>query len=127
MIVPGGGFSPEIDRWIKANAAFFLPVRVLSALFRRLMTEKLAAAHAAGQLQFFGAHAPLANAPAFAAFLAPLKKRTKKWIVYTKPPFGGPKAVLAYLSRYTHRVHAKHGSAMTRSPTAGLSKPTPPA
>jgi hypothetical protein len=104
MIVPGGGLSPEGDRWIMAEPKFFLPVRVLSALFRRLMTERLAAAHAAGRLQFFGVHVPLANPAAFAAFLAPLRKRTKKWFVYTKPPFGGPKAVLAYLSRYTHRV-----------------------
>jgi hypothetical protein len=77
-------------------------VRVLSKLFRRLMLTKLAAAHAAGQLQFFGAHAHLADGKAFAAFLAPLRK--KRWFVYSKCPFAGPKAVLAYLSRYTHRV-----------------------
>ncbi|MCC2665403.1 MAG: transposase, partial [Geminicoccaceae bacterium] len=80
----------------------FLPVRVLSKLFRRLMLEKLAAAHAAGKLQFFGDHADLADADAFAAFLAPL--RTTRWFVYAKRPFAGPQAVLAYLSRYTHRV-----------------------
>jgi hypothetical protein len=77
-------------------------VKVLSRLFRRLLLEKLAAAHKAGQLQFFGQHAHLANRKAFAAYLAPLRKR--KWYVYSKPPFGGPKAVLAYLARYTHRV-----------------------
>jgi hypothetical protein len=77
-------------------------VRVLSKLFRRLMLEKLIAAHAAGKLQFFGKHAHLAERKAFAAYLAPLRRR--KWYVNTKPPFGGPEAVLAYLSRYTHRV-----------------------
>src|SRR5246127_2511259 len=81
---------------------FLLPVRVLSKLFRRLMLTKLAAAHAAGQLQFFGVHAHLTDAKAFAAFLAPLRR--KRWFVYSKRPFAGPKAVLAYLSRYTHRV-----------------------
>ena len=87
---------------IAAEPRFFLPVRVLSKLFRRLMLEKLAAADAAGQLQFFGVHAHLAGAEAFAAFLAPLRKT--RWFVYAKRPFAGPKAVLAYLSRYTHRV-----------------------
>jgi hypothetical protein len=102
MIVPGGGLSPDGSRWISCKPNFLLPVRVLSKLFRRLMLEKLAAAHEAGQLQFFGSHAHLADAEAFAAFLAPL--RTKRWFVYAKRPFAGPKAVLAYLSRYTHRV-----------------------
>jgi hypothetical protein len=77
-------------------------VRVLSKLFRRLMLTKLAAAHAAGKLRFFGAHAHLTAAKAFAAFLAPLRKT--RWFVYAKRPFAGPKTVLAYLSRYTHRV-----------------------
>ncbi len=81
---------------------FFLPVLVLSRLFRRLMLEKLAAAHKAGKLTFFGEHAHLADAKAFAAFLAPLKRT--RWFVYSKRPFAGPKAVLAYLARYTHRV-----------------------
>lgn len=102
MIVPGGGLSPEGDRWIATKPSFFLPVFVLSRLFRRLMLEKLAAAHAAGKLQFFGVHAPLADAVRFAHFLAPLKK--KRWFIYAKEPFAGPKQVLAYLSRYTHRV-----------------------
>ena len=102
MIVPGGGLSFDRSRWIAAKPRFFLPVRVLSKLFRRLMLEKLAAAHAAGQLQFFSVHAHLAGAEAFAAFLAPLRKT--RWFVYAKRPFAGPKAVLAYLSRYTHRV-----------------------
>jgi hypothetical protein len=102
MIVPGGGLSPDGTSWIAAKPSFFLPVLVLSKLFRRLMLEKLAAAHAAGQLSFFGAHTHLAGTKAFAAFLAPLWKT--KWFVYAKRPFAGPKAVLAYLSRYTHRV-----------------------
>jgi hypothetical protein len=77
-----------------------LPVRVLSRLFRRLVLEKLTAAH--NQLQFFGDHAPLADAQDFATYLAPLRRT--EWVVYAKRPFGGPEAVLAYLSRYTHRV-----------------------
>jgi len=102
IIVPGGGISPDGERWIACRPGFFLPVRVLSKLFRRRMLERLAAAHAAGQLAFFGAHVALADSRAFAAFLAPLKKT--KWFVYSKRPFAGPAAVLAYLSRYTHRV-----------------------
>jgi hypothetical protein len=102
MIVPGGGLSPDGTSWIAAKPSFFLPVLVLSKLFHRLMLEKLAAAHAVGKLTFFGAHAHLAGAQAFAAFLAPLWKT--KWFVYAKRPFAGPKAVLAYLARYTHRV-----------------------
>jgi len=102
MIVPGGGIALDRSRWIAKRPRFFLPVRVLSKLFRRLMLESLAAAHAAGKLEFFGAHAPLANAKAFAAMLARLRR--KRWFVYAKRPFAGPRAVLAYLSRYTHRV-----------------------
>ena len=90
------------SRWITKRPDFLLPVRVLSKLFRRLMIEKLVAAHAAGQLTFHGAHAALANTKAFAAYLAPLKRT--RWYLYTKRPLAGPKAVLAYLSRYTHRV-----------------------
>ena len=102
MIVPGGGLARDGGRWISCKPNFLLPVRVLSKLFRRLMLTKLAAAHEAGQLRFFGTHAHLVDAKAFAAFLAPL--RNKRWFVYAKRPFAGPKAVLAYLSRYTHRV-----------------------
>jgi hypothetical protein len=102
MIVPGGGISRDRSRWIAKRPDFFLPVRVLSKLFRRLMIERLVAAHAAGQLTFHGAHAALVNAKAFAAYLAPLNRT--RWFVYAKRPFAGPKAVLAYLSRYTHRV-----------------------
>jgi hypothetical protein len=101
-IVPGGGLSLDGERWIACRPGFFLPVRVLSRLFRRLFLEQLAAAQAAGRLHFFGAHAPLADPHAFAAYLAPLRKI--EWVVYAKRPFAGPQAVLAYLSRYTHRV-----------------------
>src|SRR3981189_3061361 len=102
MVVPGGGLSIDDSRWISCKPNFLLPVRVLSKLLRRLMLEKLLAAHRAGRLKFHGSHADLADAETFAAFLAPLSK--KRWFVYAKRPFAGPKAVLAYLSRYTHRV-----------------------
>src|SRR5438552_6763 len=102
MIVPGGGLAMDGSRWISCKPNFFLPVLVLSKLFRRSMLEKLLAAHQAGRLQFFGSLAYLADAKAFRAFLAPLRKT--RWFVYAKRPFAGPKAVLAYLSRYTHRV-----------------------
>jgi hypothetical protein len=102
MIVPGGGISLDGTKWVSCRPGFFLPVRVLSRLFRRLFLDKLVAAHQAGQLQFFGRHAPLTDARAFAAYLAPL--RNVEWVVYAKRPFGGPEAVLAYLARYTHRV-----------------------
>lgn len=102
MIVPGGGLSPDGTRWIAASAKLLLPVKVLSALFRRRMIEALLAAHKAGKLAFFNDLAPLVDAIAFADHLAPLK--AKKWHVYAKPPFGRPKAVLAYLARNTHRV-----------------------
>ncbi|HZD63624.1 MAG TPA: IS91 family transposase [Xanthobacteraceae bacterium] len=102
MIVPGGGISLEGQRWIACRPTFFLPVRVLSRLFRRFLLKMLTMAHKAGRLAFFGNHAALADKRAFAAFLAPLRKA--EWVVYAKRPFGGPQAVLAYLSRYTHRV-----------------------
>jgi hypothetical protein len=102
MIVPGGGISLDGSRWISRRPDFFLPVRVLSALFRRLMLQKLAAAHAAGRLTFHGGQAGLIEQRAFMRHLGPLRR--KRWFVYSKPPFAGPKAVLAYLARYTHRV-----------------------
>ncbi len=102
MIVPGGGLSPDDSRWIPCRRGFFLPVRVLSRLFRRLFLEGLAALHKAGELQFFADLKQLEGAGAFSAYLTPLRKT--EWVVYAKPPFGGPEAVLAYLSRYTHRV-----------------------
>ena len=102
MIVPGGGISLDGRRWVSCRPGFFLPVRVLSRLFRRRFLQKLLAVHEAGRLKFFGEHAPLAERRAFAAYLRPL--REIEWVVYSKRPFGGPQAVLAYLSRYTHRV-----------------------
>jgi hypothetical protein len=102
MIVPGGGIALDGNKWVSCRPGFFLPVRVLSRLFRRLFLDKLVAAHQAGQLQFFGKHTPLIDAQAFATYLAPL--RNVEWVVYSKHPFGGPEAVLAYLARYTHRV-----------------------
>jgi len=107
IIVPGGGISLDGKRWVSCRPGFFLPVRVLSRRFRRLFLEKLMAAHEIGALTFFGTHAPLAARKAFAAFLAPLRKI--EWVVYSKRPFGGPQAVLAYLSRYTHRVAISNG------------------
>ena len=102
VIVPGGGLSPDGSRWIACKPGFFLPVRVLSRLFRRLFLEGLAALHEAGRLAFFGDLAPLADERAFDAALAPLRR--SEWVVYAKRPFAGPQAVLAYLARYTHRV-----------------------
>ena len=102
MIVPGGGISLNGQRWISSRPAFLLPVRVLGKLFRRLFLARLLELHTGGKLQFFGAHAGLTDRRAFNRHLAPARK--KSWIVYAKPPFSGPEAVLAYLSRYTHRV-----------------------
>jgi hypothetical protein len=101
-IVPGGGLSPNGENWISCRPGFFLPVRVLSRLFRRRFLEELGRVHAQGRLQFFGEHAGLADARAFVRWLAPLRKC--EWVVYAKRPFAGPEAVLTYLSRYTHRV-----------------------
>lgn len=102
MIVPGGGISPDGQSWVSCRPGFFLPVRVLSRLFRRLFLGRLASLHQAGRLSFFGNDAQLAGAQSFAALLAASRKT--EWVVYAKRPFGGPQAVLAYLSRYTHRV-----------------------
>jgi predicted RNA-binding Zn-ribbon protein involved in translation (DUF1610 family) len=101
-IVPGGGLSLDGERWVACKPGFFLPVRVLSRLFRRRFLEALETVHRAGQLQFFGEDAHLAEATAFADWLLPLRRC--EWVVYAKRPFAGPAAVLAYLSRYTHRV-----------------------
>jgi hypothetical protein len=102
MIVPGGGLSLDGSRWIACRPNYLLPVEVLSALFRRLMLSSLRKAHRAGKLHFFGDHAHLADRRQFAAFLRPWRKAD--WVAYAKEPFGGPKQVLRYLSRYTHRV-----------------------
>jgi hypothetical protein len=101
-IVPGGGISPDGKTWVACRPGFFLPVRVLSRLFRRRFLEELQQLHRAGKLQFFGEHVALADAQAFKHWLAPMRKC--EWVVYAKRPFAGPSAVLAYLSRYTHRV-----------------------
>jgi putative transposase/transposase-like zinc-binding protein len=101
-IVAGGGLAPDGARWVACKPGFFLPVRVLSRLFRRRFLEALTAAHHGGRLQFFGENAGLSDPCAFAQWLAPL--RTCEWVVFAKRPFAGPAAVLAYLSRYTHRV-----------------------
>ena len=101
-IVPGGGLAPDGKTWVACRPGFFLPVRVLSRLFRRRFLEELQRLHDGGKLRFFGEHAALAEAAAFKAWLAPLRRC--EWVVYAKRPFAGPQAVLAYLSRYTHRV-----------------------
>jgi predicted Zn-ribbon and HTH transcriptional regulator len=123
-VVPGGGISlargeegasptgtDGRERWISCRPGFFLPVRVLSRLFRRLFLEKLAAAHEAGRLRFFGEHRHLADSQAFDAYLLSLRKID--WVVYAKRPFAGPEAVLAYLSRYTHRVAISNSRLIT--------------
>jgi hypothetical protein len=101
-VVPGGGLSPDHERWLACLPGFFLPVRVLSRLFRRLFLEALDQAFQNRDLQFFGDLEPLQDPAAFAASLAPL--REAEWVVYAKPPFGGPQQAIAYLGRYTHRV-----------------------
>jgi len=101
-VVPGGGLSSDHERWVPCPPGFFLPVRVLSRLFRRLFLEALKQAFQNGLLRFFGELAPLRQSAAFHAYLAPW--RDSEWVVYAKPPFGGPRQVLAYLGRYTHRV-----------------------
>jgi hypothetical protein len=102
MIVPGGGISLDGTRWVSSRPAFLLPVRVLSKLFRRLFLTRLLDHYTAGNLAFFGNHADLSDRRVFLRLVARLRK--KNWVVYAKPPFAGPAAVLAYLSRYTHRV-----------------------
>ena len=101
-VIPGGGLSADEQRWIVGRRRFFLPVRVLSRLFRRLFMKALERAYAAGKIQFFGDLQPLHGQRAFAGYLAPLRQR--EWVVYAKPPFGGPQHVIEYLGRYTHRV-----------------------
>jgi hypothetical protein len=117
MIVPGGGVAPGGDRWISSRPAFLLPVRVLGALFRRLFLTRLLALRDAGRLTFFGKLTHLAERRAFLRHLSPARK--KRWVVYAKAPFAGPEAVLAYLSRYTHRV-AISNSRLIRFDQAGV-------
>src|SRR5438309_6395910 len=101
-VVPGGGISPDSSRWISCRPGFFLPVRVLSRLFRRLFLQYLQQAFDAGQLHFFSGLEPLQQPPCFARYLAPLRR--SEWVVYAKRPFAGPQQVLDYVGRYTHRV-----------------------
>ena len=101
-VVPGGGVAPDGQRWIGCRPGFFLPVRVLSRLFRRLFLEQLRQAFADGKLRFFNNLAALQGPDAFASYLAPVAQA--EWVVYAKAPFGGPQQVLDYLGRYTHRV-----------------------
>ncbi|MFZ4702196.1 MAG: IS91 family transposase [Candidatus Methylumidiphilus sp.] len=101
-VVPGGGITPNGERWVSCRPGFFLPVRVLSRLFRRLFIAQLQLAFDQGDLQFFNSLEALRNRVAFAKHLAPATR--SEWVVYAKPPFGGPKQVLEYLGRYTHRV-----------------------
>jgi hypothetical protein len=101
-IVPGGGLGPDGTTWVACRPGFFLPVRVLSRLFRRRFLEELQRLHASGTLKFFGELVHLADAQVFKAWLEPVRRC--EWVVYAKRPFAGPQAVLAYLSRYTHRV-----------------------
>jgi hypothetical protein len=101
-VVPGGGLSPDGTRWVSCPPGFFLAVKVLSRLFRRLFLEQLQAAFRKGKIHFFGELAELREPAGFARYLAPL--RDAEWVVYAKPPFGGPRQVLDYLGRYTHRV-----------------------
>jgi hypothetical protein len=121
MIVPGGGLSPDSTRWISCKPGFFLHVRVLSRLFRRLFIEGLLALHRGGELAFFGDLAGLSEPQAFAAYLAPLRK--KEWVVYAKPPFGGPEQVLAYLSRYTHPIARQWFALQTTRGGGNLEQP----
>jgi hypothetical protein len=117
MIVPGGGIALDGRRWISSRPAFLLPVRVLGKLFRRLFLTRLAALHDSGRLSFCGGIAHLAERRAFLRYLSPVRK--KRWVGYAKPPFAGPEAVLAYLSRYTHRV-AISNSRLIRFDEAGV-------
>jgi hypothetical protein len=115
-IVPGGGPSPDGTRWIGCRQGFFLPVRVLSRVFRRLFLDQLHAAFKAGDLGFFGDLAKLAQPATFIRTLRELRR--VEWVVYAKPPFGGPEQVLAYLGRYTHRVAIANSRLVSASDTA---------
>lgn len=118
-VVPGGGVSPDGQHWISCSPKFFLPVRVLSKLFRRLFLESLQKAFDSGQLQFFGRLEPLREHLAFGQFIEPLKER--KWVVYAKRPFAGPQQVLDYVGRYTHRVAISNNRLLDRKRSSFLS------
>ena len=110
-VIAGGGLSPDGTRWVACRKGFFLPVRVLSRLFRRLFLEHLQAAFKRGQLQFFSTLQELQQEQAFARYLAPLRKI--EWVVYAKRPFAGPQQVLDYVGRYTHRVAISNNRLLT--------------
>jgi hypothetical protein len=116
-VVPGGGLSPD-DRWTGCPPGFFLPVRVLSRLFRRLFLDGLQQLHRTGKLHFYSDLQSLRDPGAFVRYLAPL--REKEWVVYAKPPFGGPRQVLEYLGRYTHRVAISNERLLSRSNTEAM-------
>ena len=121
-VVPAGGLSPDYQRWISSRYRFFLPVKVLGRVFRGKFVAALKRAFDDGQLGFYGDLKLLAKAKVFASFLRPLFRQD--WVVYCKPPFGGPEHVLRYLGRYTHRVAiskitAWSPSRATKSPSAG--------
>jgi hypothetical protein len=101
-VVPGGGISPDGQRWVACRSGFFLPVRVLSRFFRRRFLELLGQSFERGALEFFSTLEPLRERKAFQRYLEPL--REKEWVVYAKAPFAGPEQVLDYVGRYTHRV-----------------------
>jgi Putative transposase len=115
MIVTGGGVSPDGSRWIASRPDYLVPVEVLSALFRGRMLGMLSEAQAANRLQFFGEYEHLADTAAFRAYLGPLWNTD--WFVYAKRPFAGPEQVLAYLSRYTHRVAISNGRLISADPS----------
>jgi len=102
VVVPGGGLSPDGNQWVSCRAGYFLPVQVLSRLFRRLFIEALEKAFTAGDLAFFSALAHLREPDAFRRYLAPVRR--VEWAIYAKRPFAGPEQVLEYVGRYTHRV-----------------------
>ncbi|MGY2812014.1 hypothetical protein ACVIHF_008744 [Bradyrhizobium sp. USDA 4506] len=109
-LMPGGGIAPD-GSWVPCRPGFFLPVRVLSQLYRRLFLERLQAAFDNTKLQFFGHLTHLVEPAAFGRYLNALRK--VEWVVYSKRPFGGPEQVLAYLGRYTHRVAIANGRLLT--------------
>ena len=112
-VIPGGGLSTDHDRWVYCLPGFFLPVRVLSRLFRRLFLEAIETAFQADKLAFFGDLEPLRDPAAFHHYLSPV--RETEWVVYCKPPFGGPQQVLEYLGRYTHKVAISNRRLLSRS------------
>src|SRR6201990_1928024 len=117
MVVPGGGIALDAQRWLASRPAFLLPVRVLGTLFRGVFLSRLLALYDAGRLGVSASLARLAERRAFLHHLAPVRK--KRWAVYAKPPFAGPEAVLAYLSRYTHPVAISNRRLLTFNETSG--------